>query len=97
MQKWIILHRIGGNEEPCWFGDDDRPVVYDSEKEATENLLDDFISSLQNQLAEVKYDMRKPDEVDLECDDWVEACTVLEDGVITTGFGIVYDPKTFVR
>lgn len=95
MNKWIILHNAP-TPEPAWFGDDDKPVVYDTREEAVREMVEDYISTLQQQLKEFLHDERE--EIDLQCEEWVEPCTLHEDGVITTEmYDPLYDPKTFVR
>jgi len=96
-EKWIILHNCPG-PEPAWWGDDNKPELFNTHKEAVEELLDDHISTLEMQLAEVKSGDREPDEVDLECDEWVEPCTLHDDGCISLEQQPdFYNPKTYVR
>ena len=101
--KWIILMQMGNGVQPAWFtssspAEKEVPVLHDTQKEAVEKMLENFIDNLSMQLDQVRDGTREPEDVDTENDEWVEACTVHEDGVITTETDDpLYDPKTFVR
>lgn len=97
MTKYIILHLCPG-PEPSWWGDDDKPVLFDTHKEATDKMNEDFYDLVAQQQDEVEKGFRDADEVDEECDEWVVECEVDQNGVITTKEdGIIYDPATWVR
>lgn len=101
--KWIILMQMGSGVQPAWFTSSDPsvkevPVLHDTQKEAVEKMLENFIDNLSMQLDQVRDGSREPDDVDTENDEWVEPCTLHEDGVIATEmYDPLYDPKTFVR
>lgn len=100
--KWIILMQTGNSAVPAWFTSSDPaekevPLLYDTQKEAVEKMLENFIDDLSMQLDQIRMGHREPDEHDVECDEWVVPCTLHEDGVITGENGEIYDPKTFVR
>jgi hypothetical protein len=96
--KWIILtSTLCQGTIPAWFGDDGRPVVYDTQKAAYTEMLQEHIVALQSQLEDYKNDQRGADEIDFECQDWVEPCTISDDGCIKLESGEIYDPKTYVR
>jgi len=104
MNKWIILTVRGNDTEPAWFESDAndpegnrRPRLWDTKKEATIDLLDDIISTLEQQKEEVEADQRDPEEVDTDGFDWVSDCEVDDDGVIQVNGEVIYDPKTYVR
>lgn len=95
MDKWIILHNAP-MPEPALFGDDDRPVLFDTEKAAMESMVEDYIAMLNQQLQD--YMIGDRDNIDLQCEEWVEPCTLHEDGSISTEmYEDLYDPKTYVR
>jgi hypothetical protein len=96
--KWIILTQYGISIEPAWWGNDDKPVLFDSEEEATKYMNEDFSYDVERQKEEVAIGSREPDEVDEECEEWVSSCAVDENGCISTpDDGEIYNPKTFVR
>lgn len=101
--KWIILMQTGNGVQPAWFTSSDPsekevPVLYDTQKEAIEKMLENLIDNLSSQLDQVRDGTREPDDVDTENDEWVEPCTLHDDGVITTeDYDPLYDPKTFIR
>lgn len=95
--KWIILQEAP-DVQPAWFGDDDKPVVHDTEKDAVVEMLSEYIVMLESQLEDVKNDQRQCDEIDLQCPDFVSSCTIDDDGVISTETdGVIYNPTTFIR
>jgi hypothetical protein len=97
--KWIILtNTICQGDIPAWFDDTDRPVLFDTEKEAAEEMLSEHIDKLEHQLEELKTGVRQRDEVDWHCEDWIEACTLDDNGTISTERNdSLYNPKTYVR
>lgn len=101
--KWIILMQMGNCVEPAWFTSPDPavklvPVLHDTQKEAVEKMLENFIDNLSMQLDQVRDGSREPEDVDTENDEWVEPCTLHEDGCITLETDDnFYDPKTWVR
>jgi hypothetical protein len=97
-EKWIILQStLCQGTIPAWFGDDDKPVVWDTEEEAQAELLSEHINTLERHFKEFKNGDREFDEIEIDCQDWIEPCTVDDEGVITLEYGVVYDPKTYVR
>ena len=96
--KFIILVQYGISVEPCYWGEDERPVLFDTEEEAKKTMDDDFAHMVQRQKEEVLCGDRDVDMVDEECEEWVSPCTVDENGCISTpNDGEIYNPKTFVR
>lgn len=101
--KWIILMQLGNAAVPAWFTSDDKnrkdvPVLFDTQKEAVEKVLENQIDNLSRQLDEIREGFRELDDIDMEPDEWVEKCTVNDEGVIhAEDSQEVYNPKTFVR
>lgn len=95
--KWIILHNCPG-PEPAWWGEDEKPVLFDTEREAQLKMMEDFHDLVGDHIQQFKDGDRDFDEIDKECDEWVEPCTLHEDGCITLETDDnFYDPKTWVR
>lgn len=98
MKKWIILTTtLCQGTIPAWFGDDDKPVLFDTEEAAQTEMLDEYRGLLEHQIDEFKLGDRNFDDIDTELQDWVEACEVKEDGSIWIETGELYNPKTYVR
>lgn len=94
LYKWITLMP---DDSPAWFNEDNTPVLWDSEKEATIHMTEDHIHTLEIQVQELKDGHREPDEIDLECEERVVACILLEDGCIEAENKVIFNPKTFAR
>lgn len=101
--KWIILMQMGSGVQPAWFtssspAEKEVPVLYDTQKEAVEKMLENFIENLSMQLDQVRDGTRESEDVDTENEEWVSPCTVDENGCISIPIdGEIYNPKTFVR
>jgi len=96
-EKWIILTQYGISVEPAWW-EDDKPMLFDTEEEATKFTNEDFAEDVARQKEEVASGDREPDDVDEESQDWVSSCTIDDNGCISTPMdGEIYNPKTFVR
>ncbi len=80
---------------PAWFGDDDRPILYDSKNEAYKEIADSLIIGLQQFID----DERELEDTDFEQEDYVIPCKYDDvNGIIRSEEDwIIYDPKTFVR
>jgi len=96
-QMFIILSQIGNRVEPAWW-DDDRPVLFETVESAQGSLLDDFEAEVSRQVQEFRDGEREFDEVDTQLTDWIEECTLHEDGRISLKDNPnFYDPATWVR
>ena len=97
--KFIILtNTLCQGDIPAWFDDTDKPVLFNTEKDAVEEMLSEHIVLLETRLRELKEGIIAPDDVDLNCEDRVVPCCLSPDGVITTDeHDVLYDPKTYQR
>lgn len=97
--RWIIVvHTLCMGDQPAWWdihedqtespGYSSRPLTYATEREAWKEIADDYMTKLSEFLED-----ESQESFDLSSDYSVMACTVHEDGVITTeDHGKFYDP-----
>lgn len=90
-QRWIILTETLTGKEPAYTDGMGEPITYATEKDAQLALIEDWIETLQNQLYEFKEGQREFDEIDFNCQMWVEGCDI-KDGVISIEDEVIYDP-----
>lgn len=94
--KWIILSpTLCQGDIPAWFGDDDRPILYESKDEAYKEIADSMIQELQQFID----GERSLENTDFNQIDYVIPCKYDDvNGIIRSEEDwIIYDPKTFVR
>lgn len=93
---WIIVTpTICQGDVPAYWGEGDKPITYATEREAWKEVADTQIMMLQNFIDDEDCD---EDEVpEFEVEDYVIACNVHPDGVITTDHGVFFDPKTLSK
>lgn len=99
MNKWIIIcPTVSQGDIPGEFDENDKPILYDTQRDAELELIDWHFERIRQQVNDFRMKSRSFDEIDWEPEDFVSACTVNDDGVITTEeHDVLYDPKTFVR
>lgn len=76
-EGWIILmNTIVDGVQPAYRNEDGTPVVYDTEQEAVEELVNDRIEILRVQLEEYKRGEREMEEIDWDPQEWIEWCDI---------------------
>lgn len=93
---YTIVYRTGNSIEPSWYEMDGSPRLYMEKKKATMDMLEDFESTLSDQIEQVRRKERDIDDVDTDFDEWIEEVFVLKDGTVVTveDKTILYQPKS---
>jgi hypothetical protein len=80
-RAWIILMDTHcGGETPAYRDGDGNPIFYETQKEAVTEMVNDRIEILQDQLEQYSRGVREMEEIDLDCEEWVEPCEIRYDG-----------------
>lgn len=94
MKKYIILmDTLLSGVVPAYTDSDDMPIVYDTQQEAEENMLDDHLFILETHIREFKEGKRPFHDVDVTCGEWVEQCEIDDQGIVTLQDGTIINPK----
>lgn len=79
---FIILIDTLCGVSPAYFDEDGKPVIFETEKEAQVEMLEDYVSLLEQQVEEFKKGERDIEEIDTTLQEWVEYCDIDEEGKI---------------
>lgn len=82
-KKWIVLiDTLVDGTQPAYHDIDGNPCTHDSLEDAQKEMLSDWLDTLSDQVDEFKKGLRDFDEVDEQCDMWVEECQLSENGSV---------------
>lgn len=95
-RRWIVVTpTLCQGDVPGYWGEDDKPLTFETEREAWKEVADTQIMKLQEFIDD---ETRSHDEVpEFEPEDYVIACDVHPYGMITTTHGVLFDPKNLSK
>lgn len=95
MNKYIVLMDTicQGKRPACIMHDDGKaiPQTFDTLKEAQSELLEFYQTMLEFQIKEFEEGWREFEDIDLQCDTWVEPCSIDQDGTICLEDGTEFE------